>query len=43
MGARKMTITKLLDSVPMGGFIIVYARVAEIAQEVSRRNMARRG
>lgn len=43
MTPRKMTITKLLDSVPMGGFIIAYAPVAKIAQEVSRRNMARRG
>lgn len=43
MGARKMTITKLLDSVPMGGFIIAYAPVVEIAKEVSHRNMARRG
>lgn len=43
MDARKMTITKLLDSVPMGGFIIAYAPVVEIAKEVSRRNMARRG
>lgn len=43
MGARKMTINELLDSVPMGGFIIAYAPVAEIAKEVSRRNMARRG
>lgn len=43
MGARKMTITKLLDLVPLGGFIIAYAPVAKIAKEVSRRNMARRG
>lgn len=43
MTQQKMTITKLLDSVPVGGFIIAYAPVAEIAQEVSRRNMARRG
>jgi hypothetical protein len=38
-----MTITKLLDSVPLGGLVVVYAPVAEIAQEVSHRNMARRG
>lgn len=43
MTTRKMTIPQLLDSVPMGGFIIAYAPVAKIAQEVSRRNMARRG
>lgn len=43
MGARKMTITRLLDSVPLGGLVVVYAPVAEIAKEVSRRNMARRG
>lgn len=43
MGARKMTITKLLDSVPMGSLVVVYAPVAEIANEVSLRNMARRG
>lgn len=43
MAQQKMTITKLLDSVPMGGFIIAYAPVAKIAKEVSRRNMARRG
>lgn len=39
----KMTINELLDSVPIGGFIIAYAPVAEIAKEVNRRNMARRG
>lgn len=43
MAQRKMTITKLLDSIPLGGFIIAYAPVAEIAKEVSRHNMARRG
>ncbi|MBO7235152.1 MAG: hypothetical protein J6V05_01005 [Alistipes sp.] len=43
MGARKMTISKLLDSVPMGGLVVAYAPVAKVAQEVSRRNMARRG
>lgn len=43
MGARKMTINELLDSVPMGGFIIAYAPVAKVTQEVSRRNMAMRG
>lgn len=43
MAQQKMTISKLLDSVPMGGFIIAYAPVAEIAKEVGRRNMARRG
>lgn len=43
MTQQKMTITKLLDSVPMGGFIIAYAPVAKVAQEVSHRNMARSG
>lgn len=43
MAQRKMTITKLLDSVPMGGLVVVYAPVAKVAKEVSRRNMARRG
>lgn len=43
MGARKMTITKLLDSIPMGGLVVVYAPVAKVAKEISRRNMARRG
>lgn len=39
----KMTINELLDSVPMGGFIIAYAPVAEVAKEVHRRNMQMRG
>lgn len=39
----KITINELLDSVPMGGFVIAYAPVAKVTQEVSRRNMARRG
>ncbi len=43
MAQQKMTISKLLDSVPMGGLVVVYAPVAKIAKEVSRRNMARRG
>lgn len=43
MAQRNMTISKLLDSVPMGGLVVVYAPVAKVAQEVSRRNMARRG
>lgn len=43
MATRKMAITKLLDSVPMGGFIIAYAPLAKVVQEVNSRNMARRG
>lgn len=43
MAQQKMTIDQLLGSVPMGGLVVVYAPVAEIAKEVSRRNMARRG
>lgn len=39
----KMTIDKLLDSIPMGGCIVAYAPLAEIAKEVSHRNMAMRG
>lgn len=39
----KITINELLDSVPMGGFIIAYAPVVKVAKEVSHRNMARRG
>lgn len=39
----KMTINELLDSVPMGGFIIAYAPVAKVVQEVNSRNMERRG
>lgn len=39
----KMTINELLDSVPMGGLVVVYAPVKEVAEEVHRRNMAVRG
>lgn len=39
----KMTINELLDSVPMDGFIIAYAPVAKVVQEVNSRNMARGG
>lgn len=39
----KITINELLDSVPMGGFIIAYAPVAKVVQEVNSRNMERRG
>ena len=39
----KITINELLDSVPIGGLVVVYAPVAKVAQEVSHRNMARRG
>ena len=39
----KMTINELLDSVPLGGFIIAYAPVAKVVQEVNSRNMAKRG
>lgn len=39
----KMTIDRLLDSIPMGGCIVAYAPVKEVAEEVHRRNMAMRG
>lgn len=39
----KMTINELLDSVPMGGCIVAYAPVKEVAEEIHRRNMAMRG
>lgn len=39
----KMTIDELLDSIPMGGCIVAYAPVKEVAEEVHRRNMKMRG
>jgi hypothetical protein len=39
----KMTIDELLDSIPMGGYIVAYAPVKEVAEEIHRRNMAMRG
>lgn len=39
----KITINELLDSIPMGGCIVAYAPVKEVAEEVHRRNMTMRG
>lgn len=39
----KMTIDELLDSIPMGGCIVAYAPVKEVAEEAHRRNMQMRG
>lgn len=38
-----MTIDRLLDSIPMGGCIVAYVPVKEVAEEVHQRNMAMRG
>lgn len=36
--ARKMTIDQLLDSVPMGGVIVVYAPIDSVIECVAERN-----
>lgn len=41
--ARQMTIDQLLDSVPMGGSLVVYAPIDSIIECVAERNSAMRG
>lgn len=41
--ARAMTIDQLLDSVPMGGVIVVYASIDSVIERVAERNSAMSG
>lgn len=41
--ARQMTIDQLLDSVPMGGSLVVYAPIDRVIECVAQRNSAMRG
>lgn len=40
---KKMTISQLLDSVPMGGVITAYAPIDEVTRGAAERNSALRG
>lgn len=41
--AKAMTISQLLDSVPIGGFITVYAPFVDVLAEANNRNCKMRG
>lgn len=41
--ARAMTIDQLLDSVPMGGVIVVYASIDSVIERVAERNSTMSG
>lgn len=41
--ARAMTIDQLLDSVPIGGVIVVYAPIDSVIERVAERNSAMTG
>ena len=41
--AKRMTISQLLDSVPMGGSIMVFGPYVNILEEATNRNSSMRG
>lgn len=41
--AKRMTISQLLDSVPMGGSIMVFGPYVNILEEANNRNSSMRG